>query len=189
LLSKVLCQVRIDNLTGEDIQSSIQIQGALSSFRAGLWSELLNQRGFDATQGHHISLFTPIAIALSAEHLLYFTYSCADYDSPATIGIPPQIEMQRISITGLRDLFILIQDFARLVCESCSFGKVSAIGPFLGDCFYQAARSAMLYIRETGDQQCQAGLVGILKALEMLGSRWTVASTFHCSFETPRPFD
>jgi hypothetical protein len=136
----------------------------------------------NATLGNHFALLTPMAIVLSAEQLLHFTYSCAEADWPEAAGTPEQMAMQKTALSTLQDLFVLSQDFARLICESCTLEKASAVGPLVCDCLYQAARHATLFIKETGNESIREGLLEILTALKMLGSRWTVASKFKLQF-------
>jgi hypothetical protein len=154
----------------------MQLHDILSSFRAALLKELLDARGMNTTLGNHIALFTPFAIVLSAEQLLHFTYSCAEADRPEAAGIPEQMEMQKTALSTLQDLFVRSRDFARLICESCTLGKASAISPLVCDCIYQAARHATLYVKETGSDMIREDLLEISAALKMLGSRWMVAS-------------
>lgn len=122
------------------------------------------------------SLFTAQAFCYSALLNLYDMYSCIDITTPASIGMPGQVELQQTAITGLKELSVVVYNFAKRIKEVVHFEGLLQVSPFVIECLYQAAANHAWYVRETENEDFRRMLMDVKEVLQILGENWGAAS-------------
>jgi hypothetical protein len=151
----------------------IQLHYVLQSFRSAISQEA------ETGDAHTlISLSTAIGMCYSALIALYDCHSCAEEDNVAGVGIPEQLKLQEISLSGLKEVGISVSELAmNLTTLMSSHGSMTA-SPFLASCLYSAAKNYLWYIHETGNTDLQVTIDALTGALNALGIYWGNASKY-----------
>lgn len=173
LLSRVLRQIR-DRDTDADIlyQEAIQLNRtllALSSVISDESKAVVEATGDVTAQ---LPLFTAAGICFSALLSLYDGYSCAEETREEHRGNPSLLEIQKQSITGLKEVSGQVVQLARRVKAIAELGGMFKTSPFIIDSLYQAAAICLWWTRESGSDEATSMVIALKEALELLGMRW-----------------
>jgi hypothetical protein len=117
-----------------------------------------------------------MAICYSAQLALYDAYMCADADGMRAVGIPEQLEMQQVAISGIKSACLHIHQLASMVYTSVQAGDILKLSPLIGDCLYQSAMLIHSFIYEVGDDEYAQKMMDIIEVLKLLRGRWDVSS-------------
>jgi hypothetical protein len=128
-----------------------------------------------------MALSSAMGICFSAIVALYDAHSCADMDDPSGVGLPEQLKMQGVALSGLHEIGASVCKFAsRITVVAISSASCAAmLSPFVCEAFYATAKQFIWYIRETGKLELLATVKNLTEALQLLGQRWNVASEYH----------
>ncbi|QKX63441.1 uncharacterized protein TRUGW13939_10611 [Talaromyces rugulosus] len=173
LLSRVL-----RNLNDSDTDAEFRFQEAIQLHRTtqALYSTALHEseelveRMSDLTA--HLPFSAAMGLCLSALLTLYDKYSCTENSEVDQMGSPNLLEMQKIAISGLKELSSAVFQLSRRIRAAAELGGMLKTSPLICDCLYQAAANYLWYILETGNEECRSMVVGIKDVLQMLGTRW-----------------
>lgn len=85
--------------------------------------------------------------------------------------------MQVQAVEGLKTVSSSIKDFSeQIIARTPHSLDVDRLSPFIMDALYAAAANYAWLVRESGDEDCQAGLESMRHCLRRLGGRWRCAS-------------
>lgn len=157
-------------------QEALQLHRTVQSLSQILTDESDEFCGSSVNIYTQTSLFTAQAFCYSALLNLYDMYSCIDITTPASIGMPGQVELQQTAITGLKDLSVVVHQFAKRIKEVVHFEGLLRVSPFVIECLYQAAANHAWYVRETENQEFRRMMVDVKEVLQILGQKWGAAS-------------
>ena len=115
---------------------------------------------------------------------LYDCHTCAEAVDTSWIGIPEQLKMQHIALTGLKELALKIGAFASNILMSVQGSEV-VLSPFISNCLYEAAKQCIWYIRETGNPELGPLVTGLTEALQAVGTHWSVAGMLYPLSSSP----
>lgn len=176
LLSRVLAHIYCGPSPTNAAQyysQSFLLHQVLSSFHEALGQELQTE-----DLSTFMALSTAMGICISATIALYDAHSCADLDDPSGVGIPEQLKIQGVALSGLHEIGASVCEFASRisVAVTSSTSCAAMLSPFVCEAFYAAAKQFLWYIRETGKLELLATVNILTEALQLLGQRWHVAS-------------
>ncbi|UKZ48109.1 hypothetical protein TrVGV298_002345 [Trichoderma virens] len=107
LLSHVLRHL---NESNEDVKlhyhEALQLHHIIDTFRLAINQEIGNTSDEVYNSSRGISHLTAMAICYSAQLALYDAYFCADADGMREVGIPEQLEMQQVAISGIKNEYL-----------------------------------------------------------------------------------
>lgn len=180
LLSRVLHHI---NEEPSDMRlwyrEGINLHYLLSSFATGLTLESSEDETNNMLIGDR-SLYPAVAVVHSAQMLLYDTHTCANFDHLSGVGIPEQLEMQMIALTGVKVVCIAVCSFARGI-SAAEIGD-AGISPLVINCLYEAAKYCFWYYRETNKPEILHEATEITLALQAIAGTWAVAGTVALSY-------
>lgn len=127
------------------------------------------------------ALNVALALCCAARHLLYSMYGCGiekDEGLPEVSRVPEELEMQRVSLEGIK--ILSLTGTARLVSVvnlvmGDSGKSPSTISPLLCYALYHAASECAWFYKEFQDQEMATYLKGYVDALRAMETRWRVA--------------
>ena len=157
-------------------EEAIQLHRTIDTFSLALSHELNDINGAVRDWTHTCSHFTAMAICYSSQITLYDTHWCADADAIRGVGIPEQLEMQQISINGIKSACLAVHKLAKMISEAAQIGDMCRVNPLTTDCLYQASMLLHSYIRETGNNEYAQAVIDIVQVLKVLAGIWDVAS-------------
>lgn len=157
-------------------EEAIQLHRTIDTFSLAISHELNDINSVVRDWTHTCSHFTAMAICSSAQITLYDTYWCADADAIRGVGIPEQLEMQQISINGIKGACLAVHQLAKMISEAAQIGDICRVNPLTTDCLYQASMLLHSYIRETGNNEYAQAVIDIVQVLKVLTRIWDVAS-------------
>ncbi|KAH8883744.1 hypothetical protein GQ53DRAFT_424944 [Thozetella sp. PMI_491] len=157
----------------EFYEEGIQLHQVLNSFRLALLLELAS------TDDRQFGPFSSaVGICYSGLIALYDRHSCAEVDDPAGVGIPQQLQLQEIALSGLKELSGQVAEFAIRLNRLTETYGVMAAGPFVADCFYAMLRLCMAYYRETRKPAVPKLVLALKGGLQATGGHWAAANKY-----------
>lgn len=121
-----------------------------------------------------------LALCHSAMLALYDAHTCADVDDPAGVGIPEQLSMQEISLSGMFSVLVSVCEFASMLKALWEVQPDRLLAsPFVAQSLYVSALQYIWYIRETDKKELLSYVHVLTDMLRLLGQRWHVASEFY----------
>ncbi len=129
-----------------------------------------------SSSSRNLQLLTARALCFSTFFTLYEEYSCAQNSQTGEIVDASWIEMQRLSIDGLKEVSADASQLAREIWDLVESGEVDNISPLTAHSLYSAAYTYLWYGHETGNRDYQAMARSTRTTLEMLGESWWCAS-------------
>ncbi|OKL57474.1 hypothetical protein UA08_07078 [Talaromyces atroroseus] len=173
LLSRVLRHI---NEKPSDTQfwykEGIQLHYLLDSFATGLTLKSSQDQTNSILVGDR-SLHPAVGVVYSAQMLLYDTHTCADFDRLSGVGIPEQLEMQKIALAGVKVVCTAVSGFARGI--RAREVRAAGISPLVINCLYEAAKYYFWYYRETNNPELLHEVTEITLALQAIAGTWAVA--------------
>ncbi|KAH6976677.1 hypothetical protein EDB80DRAFT_302091 [Ilyonectria destructans] len=152
----------------EAIQLHLTVQALYSTILHE--SEGLITRMSDLTG--HTSLYTAMALCLSALLSLYDKYSCienADVNQLRSLNFR---EMHKIAIAGVKEASNSVHKFSEGIRAAADLGGMLKTSPLVCDCLYQAVATYLWRMQETGSSEFVPRVMGIMDLLKMLGTKW-----------------
>ncbi|USW53994.1 hypothetical protein Slin15195_G073130 [Septoria linicola] len=125
---------------------------------------------------HGPSLCSAMAICYSGLLTLYDAYSCTDRGKNETTET--QLQMQKESIDGLREVTAQALQLARRVLAFVEQSGIGKLSPLVIDSLYQAAANYAWYVRESSDAECREHLRQIKEIMLLIDKRWRVAGQY-----------
>lgn len=123
-----------------------------------------------------LPLFTSTALCYSALLSLYELYCCAETAGPQQISNPLFLEMQKLSMEGLKEVSYKVYRFSQRAKAVAELGGMLRMSPMVCDCLYGAGANYAWMASESAKDEDIAKLAGIKSVLEMMGRRWKCAS-------------
>jgi hypothetical protein len=174
MLGKVLRHVqtraRVEDVSGHTSEA-LQLHMALQLLDQGLAGDCADGIAV------HSSLHLALSLCSQARLVLYNQYACNDPGRALpTERLAAEVEMQQISLTGIRELAAkTIPLVAReMMSDNQQQSAVLSNSPVLAGCLYHAATECAWFIKENDEVEMVDGLESIVQALRVLKSEWSV---------------
>lgn len=168
-------------------QEGVQLHHILDAFTAALSTELQSIVGLDEPSNttRDMALWPAISLAYTAQIILYDVHSCAELDDITGVGIPEQLQVQTISIAGLKSVCPAVARFAGRV--RTMLNHVGHVSPLVTSCMYEAAKYLSWYHRETNRTELLDEVREITDALRAIAPMWAVAGMSALPFRPTTP--
>ena len=180
LLSRVLRHI---NEQPSDMQfwykEGISLHYLLNSFATGSTLDSSQDDNNNILIGDK-SLQPAVGVVYSAQMLLYDMHSCADFDHLSGVGIPEQLEMQKIALEDIKVVCTAVSSFARGI-RTGGVGDAST-SPLAINCLYEAANYYFWYYREVNKPELLHEVTEITLTLQAIAGTWAVASMLTPSY-------
>jgi hypothetical protein len=160
-------------------KEGIRLHYLLKSFATGLTLKSSQGDANSILIGNG-SLHPAVGVVYSAQMLLYDMHTCADFDHMSGVGIPEQLEMQKIALESVRVVCTDVSSFARGIRA----GGVGDAGtsPLVINCLYEAAKYHFWYYRETNKPGLLHEATEIILTLQAIAGTWAVAGMVSPSY-------
>ncbi|RFU36208.1 hypothetical protein B7463_g86, partial [Scytalidium lignicola] len=144
--------------------------------RALEYSILDTAVGITSNFNNFMEIAPSLALCYSSLFTLYKPYHCVGIFIARTSD---EVALQEQAINGIEDTSRQVLAFAnQILAWISSQDQISAIGPLVADCLYQAGVVYARLVRETGNRESYGGLSKIKTCLARLSSRWCIASKY-----------
>ena len=127
---------------------------------------------------HALRLLASRGMCFSALLTLYEEYSCAASTQPSDGVDSGWLEMQKRSISGLRQLTDQISQLASDVQGLAGTEAAIKVCPLVANSLYGLAYTYLWYLHETGDSSYQPLAESVKTTLQILGQTWRCASKY-----------
>lgn len=176
MLGKVLRHVqargRVEDVS-EHTSEALQLHMALKLLDQGLSSDSAN--GVAVRSCQHLAL----SLCSQARLVLYNQYACNEPGQALpTERLAAEVEMQQISLTGIRELAAkTIPLMAReMISDDQQQSAALSNSPVLAGCLYHATTECAWFIKENDEVEMVDGLESIVEALQVLRREWSISS-------------
>ncbi|KAH8911446.1 hypothetical protein BR93DRAFT_975433 [Coniochaeta sp. PMI_546] len=154
-------------------QDGIRLHHVLEAFSSGVVLDL-QQPNITAES----RAYPAVGLVYTAQILLYDSHTCAEFDQPGGVGLQEQLEMQALSLAGLRNVCPAVSRFATGVRAALRAGDAMASSPLLLNSLYEAGKYYLWYYRETHRAELLTETNEIMLTLRALTSQWALAGQY-----------
>ena len=159
-------------------QEALQLHSLLEAFTAAVTLELEQASQDTRTPNIFLSLLPAISLCYSAQLNLYDVHTCAEVDNPGGVGIPEQLEIQRVALRSIKVVCFSISDLATKVNNMLHSLETQRVSPLVTDCLYQAGKYILWYVQETNKLEFITLVREITNTLDHISRAWVVASKY-----------
>ncbi|KAH7147338.1 hypothetical protein DER46DRAFT_650711 [Fusarium sp. MPI-SDFR-AT-0072] len=173
LLSRILRHISDDDIDAEfQFEEAIQLHRTAQALCSATLheSDELFHRTSDPTAC--IPLCTAMGLCFSSQLTLYDKYCCTENSEAKQMGSPNLLEMQRIAISGIKEVSNAVFQFSKRVRVASELGGMLRISPLICDSLYQSAATYLWCFQESGNEDCLPPVKGIQDVLDIMGTRW-----------------
>lgn len=157
-------------------QEALQLHSVLEAFTAAVMQELQHINQDPTAFGGFLNLLPIIGLCYSAQLNLYDAHTCAEADNTSGVGIPEQLEIQRVALNSIKKVCFSVSDLASRINGIVDSDESKTLSPLATDCLYQAGKYILWYIQETSKLELMTLVKEIKDALDKISRFWTVAS-------------
>lgn len=159
-------------------QEALQLHDILEAFTAAVTHELEQISQDPSSSGRFTTLLPSIGLCYSAQMNLYDTHTCADVDDASGVGIPEQLEIQRMALNSIKNVCFSVSDLATKINRIVYSNEGTMLTPLVTDCLYQAAKYILWYVQETNKVELMTLVKEIKDTLSYISETWLVASKY-----------
>lgn len=177
LLSHIIRHINEEQTDAQlHYQEAIQLHRTIDNFSIVISQEVTNITSDEYNSIPSSLYFTAMAICYSAQLALYDARMCPDADDVPGLGMPEQLEMQQIAMTGIKSTCFAIHNFGNMISGLIERRGFSQLSPFVADCLYQACMLIRAYIHGTENHEYRQIMEEMVLVLGQVSKRWDVAS-------------
>lgn len=179
LLSGVIAHLNANTETSDRAsyyEHAIQLHSTLTVFCNVVYNAVMAAEAVDDGLGFVCHL-SSAGIGFSAAIALYFHHSCAESHSVTGVGIPEQLNMQQVSLTGFESVVSLLRQVLVKMRHCLQLGQIDTTSCiFMMQSLYESAKICALYANEVGSTESMMNSTVLLSVLEELGEESPLAS-------------
>jgi len=123
------------------------------------------------------SIAVAASLCYAARFILYSMYACNEHYSVIEARVPEETEMQKNSISGLKEVTQNVYHLAQHIIEATMSTESLLLSGslLLTHCLYQASTEFTWFIREDNGVEEVACLKSVVQLLRAIRSRWRIA--------------